>query len=69
MKPHSARTAPTKAAIVCMVALSRGNLRCIGRHWLFEDGGKHRLFSTATVNGLIALGMVERYGDLVTAAW
>lgn len=64
MKPHSARYAPTKAAVICLVALSIGPLILDGRMWRFE----HRFFSHRTVNGLIELGLAVRVQDVVRLA-
>jgi len=63
MKPHSRRYAPTKASIICLVALQIGPLVKEGRIWRFG----RRFFSAATVNELIEAGLAIRNGDLVFA--
>ena len=55
----------SKASIVCLAALQQSHLTCIGQHWMFRN---NRLFSMATVNKLIALGLAVREGNIVRAA-
>jgi hypothetical protein len=64
MKAHSARYAPTKAAIICLAALSIGPLTREGRYWRFG----RRFFGAVVVNDLIARGMAVRTGDIVRLA-
>jgi hypothetical protein len=58
---NRSRYAPTKAAVICLVALSIGPLTLEGRLWRFD----RRFFSPRTVNDLIALGMAVRHGNEV----
>lgn len=58
------RYAPTKATVICLVALSIGPLTFEGRLWRFEQ----RFFSPRTVNHLIAIGMAVRDGNEVRYA-
>lgn len=55
--------APTRAAIICLVALSIGPLVLDGNKWRFGQ----RLFSAAVVAELIACGMAVRDGNQVKA--
>ncbi len=53
--------APTKATVVCLVALSLGPLKREGRLWRFG----RRFFAAATVKELIDQGWAVREGDEV----
>jgi hypothetical protein len=55
---------PTKASIICLVALSIGPLVQEGNMWRFD----RRFFSSKTVNDLVALGLAVRCGNQVRAA-
>lgn len=68
MKPHSARYAPTKAAVICRAALSVGPLEYHQNRQLTGWKFGRRIFSKTTVALLIEAGEAIRDGEFVRAA-